>query len=168
MSGGIVFALVCAIIALLYGAYSIKWILAQPEGNERMREIAAAVREGAVAYLKRQYTTVAIVGVVLFLVIGFVPKLGWPTAAGFAIGALFSGLCGIIGMNISVRANVRTAEAARVGLSEALAVAFRGGAITGLLVVGLGLLGITGYFTLLYSTATDKTALDQIIHPLIG
>ena len=168
MSGGIVFALVCAIIALLYGAYSIKWILAQPEGNERMREIAAAVREGAVAYMKRQYTTVAIVGVVLFLVIGFVPKLGWPTAAGFAIGALFSGLCGIIGMNISVRANVRTAEAARVGLSEALAVAFRGGAITGLLVVGLGLLGITGYFTLLYSTATDKTALDQIIHPLIG
>jgi len=168
MSGGIVFALVCAIIALLYGAYSIKWILAQPEGNERMREIAAAVREGAVAYMKRQYTTVAIVGVVLFLVIGFVPKLGWPTAAGFAIGALFSGLCGIIGMNISVRANVRTAEAARVGLSEALQVAFRGGAITGLLVVGLGLLGITGYFTLLYSTATDKTALDQIIHPLIG
>jgi K(+)-stimulated pyrophosphate-energized sodium pump len=168
MSGGVIFALVCAIIALLYGAFSSKWILAQPDGNERMREIAAAVREGAVAYLKRQYTTIAIVGVILFLVIGFVPQIGWTTAAGFAIGAVFSGLCGIIGMNISVRANVRTAEAARTGLNEALNVAFRGGAITGLLVVGLGLFGITGYFMLLYSNALDKNSLDQIIHPLVG
>ena len=168
MSGGIIFALVCAVVAIVYGAFSIRWIVAQPDGNERMREIAAAVREGAVAYLRRQYTTIAVVGVVLFLVIGFIPQLGWPTATGFAIGAIFSGLSGIIGMNISVRANVRTAEAARVGLSEALTVAFRGGAITGLLVVGLGLLGIAGYFALLYANAVDKTALDRIIHPLVG
>jgi K(+)-stimulated pyrophosphate-energized sodium pump len=168
MSGGIIFALACAVIGIAYGAISSRWILAQPDGNERMREIAAAVREGAVAYLKRQYTTIAIVGVVLFLIIGFVPQLGWWTASGFAIGALFSGACGVIGMNISVRANVRTAEAARVGLSEALAIAFRGGAITGLLVVGLGLLGIAGYFWLLYANALDKTALDHIIHPLVG
>ncbi|HUJ86980.1 MAG TPA: sodium-translocating pyrophosphatase [Burkholderiales bacterium] len=168
MSGGIIFALVCAIIALGYGAFSSKWILAQPDGNERMREIAAAIKQGATAYLKRQYTTIAIVGVILFLVIGFVPRIGWTTAVGFAIGALLSGLCGIIGMNISVRANVRTAEAARTGLNEALNVAFRGGAITGLLVVGLGLLGITGYFTLLYSNAADKNSLDHIIHPLVG
>src|SRR6059036_10409 len=133
-----------------------------------MQEIAAAVREGASAYLKRQYTTIAVVGVVLFLVIGLIPKLGWATAWGFAVGALFSGLSGIIGMNISVRANVRTAEAARSGLQQALNVAFKGGAITGLLVVGLGLLGVAGYFALLYSNAQDKSALDHILKPLIG
>src|SRR6059036_1863526 len=133
-----------------------------------MQEIAAAVREGASAYLKRQYTTIAVVGVVLFLVIGLIPKLGWATAWGFAVGALFSGLSGIIGMNISVRANVRTAEAARSGLQQALNVAFKGGAITGLLVVGLGLLGVAGYFALLYANAVDKSNLSHIIHPLIG
>ena len=144
MSGGIIFALVCAVIALVYGAFSSTWILAQPDGNERMREIAAAVKEGATAYLWRQYTTIAIAGVVLFLIIGFVPQLGWATAWGFFIGAVFSGMSGIIGMNVSVRANVRTAEAARTGLNEALNIAFRGGAVTGLLGGGVCLLGCGG------------------------
>ncbi len=168
MSAGIIFALVCAVIGIAYGAVSIKWILAQGDGNERMRQIAAAIKEGATAYLRRQYFTIAVVGVILFLVIGFVPQLGWSTAWGFFIGAVFSGLSGIIGMNVSVRANVRTAEAARTGLNEALSVAFRGGAITGLLVVGLGLLGVAGYFALLYANAADKSNLAHIIHPLIG
>jgi len=168
MNAGLLFALGCAILAIVYGAWQITRILKLPEGNERMREIAAAIREGAIAYLWRQYKTIAVVGVVLFLVIGFVPALGWPTAWGFFIGAVLSGACGVIGMNISVRANVRTAEAARVGLNEALQVAFNGGAITGLLVVGLGLLGVAGYFGLLYANAHDKSDLAHIIHPLIG
>src|SRR5215213_3131244 len=169
MSAGLIFALVCALLAIAYGVFQSGRILRLPEGNERMREISLAVREGAVAYLWRQYKTIAIVGVILFLVIGFVPKLGWATAWGFLIGAVLSGASGIIGMNISVRANVRTAEAARIGLNEALQVAFRGGAITGMLVVGLGLLGVAGYYALLYANAHDKTtSIKDIVHPLIG
>src|SRR5437879_179940 len=168
MLGGLWFAIGCAFIAIVYGVVQSRWIVSLPAGNARMQEIAAAVREGASAYLKRQYMTIAIVGAVLFLVIGLIPKLGWATAWGFAIGALFSGLSGIIGMNISVRANVRTAEAARSGLQQALNVAFKGGAITGMLVVGLGLLGVAGYFALLYANAIDKSDPAHLIHPLIG
>src|SRR5688572_25682144 len=120
MNSGLVFALACAVLAIVYGVWQITRILRLPDGNERMREIAAAVREGAIAYLWRQYKTIAAVGLILFLAIGLVPALGWATAWGFFLGAVLSGASGIIGMNISVRANVRTAEAARIGLNEAL------------------------------------------------
>jgi K(+)-stimulated pyrophosphate-energized sodium pump len=161
MSAGIWFALLCAGAALAYGALSVKWILAKPTGNERMREIAGAVQEGAMAYLNRQYTTIGMVGVVLLVLIGW--NIGIPTAIGFAIGAVFSGLAGYIGMNISVRANVRTAEAANDGLNAAMQIAFRGGAITGMLVVGLGLLGVAGYYGLLVMFGVEDP-----LHPLVG
>jgi K(+)-stimulated pyrophosphate-energized sodium pump len=167
MSYALLFALICAIIALAYGGASIRWILAQPAGNERMREIAAAVQQGATAYLNRQYRTIGIVGVVLFVVIG-VGLSSWTTAVGFAIGAVLSGLAGYIGMNVSVRSNLRTAEAARKGLNEALTIAFRGGAITGMLVVGLGLLGVTGFYWVLLETAAQGASIKEIAHPLVG
>ena len=154
-----------AALAIVYGVYSILWIMRQSTGNEKMRQIAAAIQQGAMAYLNRQYRTIGIVGFVLYFVIGFVPELGWYTAHAFAIGAILSGLTGYIGMNISVRANVRTAEAARHGLNQALQVAFRGGAITGMLVVGLALLGVAGYYAIMLNTTADMSA---AIKPLIG
>ena len=156
-------AIGAGILAVVYGLISAQWILKQSAGNERMQEIAKAIQEGAGAYMNRQYATISIVGVVLFIILGLV--LHWTTAIGFAIGSVFSGLAGYIGMFVSVRANVRTAEAARQGVNSALNLAFRGGAITGLLVVGLGLFGVAGYYLILLHMGMST---DDAIHALVG
>jgi len=161
MSTEILIILACALVGIGYGVVSIYSILAKPAGDEEMMRISGAIQEGASAYLKRQYTTIGIVGVIMFVIILF--ALDTYTAIGFAIGAVFSGLAGFIGMNISVRSNSRTAEAAKTGINEALHIAFKGGAITGLLVVGLGLLGVAGYYAVLVSMGVENP-----VKPLVG
>ena len=164
------FALICAAFAVAYGIGLTVWLLRQPDGNDRMREIARAVQEGAAAYLKRQYMTIALVSIVPFLLLGFYNKLGWGTAIGFLVGATLSAAAGFIGMNVAVRSNVRTAEAARHGLTPALNVAFRAGSVTGLLVVGLGLLGVAGYYWVLtdWFGNSQQSAIDDLIGLAFG
>jgi len=166
----VLFALVCALVAVGFGIGLSIWLLRQPAGNERMQEIARAVQEGAAAYLRRQYTTIALVAVAPFLLLGFYNELGWGPAIGFLIGAIFSAAAGFIGMFVAVRSNVRTAEAARHGLRPALKVAFRAGSVTGLLVVGLGLLGVAGYYWVLTDLLgnSPESAVDDLVGLAFG
>ena len=166
----VLFALASAGVAILFGLYLTWWLLRQPAGNERMREISRAVQEGAGAYLRKQYTTIAIVAVVPFLAIGFYDELGWGTAIGFLVGAVLSAAAGFIGMNVAVRSNVRTAEAGREGVGPAFRVAFRAGSVTGLLVVGLGLLGVAGYYWVLtgWLENSPESAVDDLIGLAFG
>ena len=162
----VLIALICGAITVIYGLILTRWVLSKPDGDDKMREIASAIQEGASAYLSRQYRTVGIVAVILFLVLLFVPDLGgWKVAVGFLIGAILSAAAGFIGMNVAVRANVRTAEAARSGLSPAMDVAFKGGTVTGILVVGLGLIGVAGYYGALLAAGYTQT---ETLHGLVG
>jgi len=163
MSTGLTIALVCALIGIGYGVISIFSILSKSQGNDEMKRISDAVQEGAIAYLARQYKAISIVGIILFIAMWI--ALGSHTAIGFAIGAFLSGVAGYIGMHVSVRANSRTAEAAKKGINPALQIAFKGGAITGMLVVGLGLLGVAGYYTVLSSMGVPQ---DEALHALVG
>jgi K(+)-stimulated pyrophosphate-energized sodium pump len=166
----VAFALVCASVAVLFGLYLTYWLLKQPAGNERMREISGAVQEGAAAYLRKQYTTIAFVAIAPILLIGFYNELGWGTAFGFVIGAVLSSAAGFIGMNVAVRSNLRTAEAAREGVAPAFKVAFRAGSVTGLLVVGLGLFGVAGYYWFLTGGLghSAESAVDDLIGLAFG
>jgi len=155
--------LACGVLALGYGAVTARNVLAAPTGNDRMRTIAAAIQEGARAYLNRQYATIAMVGLVIGIILGF--TLGGYVALGYAIGAVLSGVAGYVGMNVSVRSNLRTAEAARTGLAPALAIAFKAGAVTGLLVVGLGLLGVSIYYFFLQHQGLEPR---RIIEALVA
>ncbi|HSP71929.1 MAG TPA: sodium-translocating pyrophosphatase [Gaiellaceae bacterium] len=160
------FAIVCAVVGTGYALWLTYWLLGRPAGSERMQEIARAVQEGAAAYLRKQYTTIAIVAIVPFLLLGFYKELGWGTAVGFLVGAVLSAAAGFIGMNVAVRSNVRTAEAAKSGLRPALNVAFRAGSVTGLLVVSLGLLGVAGYYWILTAGCGDSPT--RAIPALVG
>ena len=162
----VLFALVCAGVAVAYGLWLTYWLLKQPAGNERMQAISAAVQEGAAAYLRKQYKAIALVAIVPLLIIGFYHQLGWGTAIGFLIGAILSSAAGFIGMNVAVRSNTRTAEAAREGIAPAFKVAFRAGSVTGLLVVGLGLLGVAGYYWFLTGALHNSAA--SAVDDLIG
>jgi K(+)-stimulated pyrophosphate-energized sodium pump len=166
----VLFALICSAAAVVYGLALTVWLLRQPAGTERMQEISRAVQEGAAAYLRRQYLTIAGVAVVPFLLLGFYNKLGWGTAVGFLVGAVLSAAAGFIGMNVAVRSNARTAEAARRGLAPALNVAFRAGSVTGLLVVGLGLLGVAGYYWALtdWLNNSQSSAIDDLVGLAFG
>jgi K(+)-stimulated pyrophosphate-energized sodium pump len=163
MNPFIIFALVSSVIAILYGLFLIRVVMKKDAGNEKMKAIALAIQQGAKAYLNRQYKTIAIIAIVLFLIIGLVPALGWMMAISFLVGAILSALAGYIGMNVSVRANVRTTEEARKGLKEALSLAFKGGTVTGLLVVGLALLGVTLFYII-----AEKFVGDEAVRSLIG
>ena len=162
----VLIALICGAITVIYGLILTRWVLSKPDGDDKMREIASAIQEGASAYLSRQYRTVGIVAIVIALILLFVPDLGgWRVAVGFLLGAILSAAAGFIGMNVAVRANVRTAEAAKKGLGPALDVAFKGGTVTGILVVGLGLIGVAGYYGILLATGTEQSA---ALYGLVG